>query len=190
VICPGDCPAVYFEDDFSDNSAGWALGYEWQIGPAQASLCAEFGADDPATDHSPTGDNGVAGIVLGGCAAGAMHAYAYLESPPFDTSTAPAGLIFSFHRWLNSDAPPFMTSDIEVWNGSQWVAIWTQPAFTQIMDAPIAGGSGWNLNEFDLTPHKNAAMRIRFGMRIDHPDVYDFGSWNIDDVRVSSPACP
>jgi hypothetical protein len=185
--CPDDCAVVYLEDDFSDNSAGWTLGYEWQIGPVQASLCAEYGADDPATDHTLTGDNGVAGIVLGGCAAGAMHDYAYLESPPLNTSTAP-GVMFSFYRWLNSDAPPFMTSDIEVWNGSQWVAVWTQPGFTQIMDAPVAGGPGWNLNEFDLTPYRNAAMRIRFGMRIGDPQVYDFGSWNIDDVLVAS--CP
>ena len=187
--CPVDCGAVYLGEDFYDNSAGWTLGYEWQIGPTQASLCAEYGADDPATDHTMMGNNGVAGIVLGGCAAGVMHDYAYLESPAFDTSTAP-GVMFSFYQWLNSDAPPFMTSDIEVWNGSGWVAVWTQPAFSQIMDAPGAGGPGWNLNEFDLTPYRNAAMRIRFGMRIGDPQVYDFGSWNIDDVRVSSTACP
>jgi hypothetical protein len=186
--CPADCPAVYLDEDFSDNSAGWALGYEWQIGSAQASSCAELGADDPATDHSPTGDNGVAGIVLGGCAATVMHDNAYLESPPFDTSAAPE-VMLSFYRWLNSDEPPFMTSDIEVWNGSQWVAIWTQPGFTPIFDAPIAGGPGWNLQEFDLTPYRNAAMKIRFGMRIGDPQVYDVGSWNIDDVRVSSAPC-
>ena len=29
--------AIVFEEDFSDNSAGWVLGVEWQIGPAAPS---------------------------------------------------------------------------------------------------------------------------------------------------------
>jgi hypothetical protein len=184
--CPGDCLARYLDEDFSDNSAGWTLGYEWQIGPAEPSQCAEYGADDPDSDHSTTDDDGVAGVVLGGCAATAIHDYTYLESPPFDASGASTGLMLSFYRWLNSDAPPFMTSDVEVWNGSQWVAIWTQPGFTQVFDTPIAGGPGWNLNQFDLTPYKNAAMKVRFGVGIGRNDVYSVGSWNIDDVLVAS----
>jgi hypothetical protein len=186
VCLPPDCGVVHFEDDFSDNEAGWTLGYEWQIGPTLESSCGAYGGDDPGEDHSATGDNGVAGVVLGGCAAAATHDYAYLTSPPFNTSTA-SGALLSFYRWLNSDYPPFMTNDIEVWNGAQWVGVWMEGS---VLDAPIAGGPGWNLNQFDLTPYRNAAMKIRFGMRIDDPQVYDFGSWNIDDLRVSSAACP
>jgi len=188
--CPADCLTRYLDEDFSDNAAGWTLGNEWQIGPAQQSSCAEFGADDPAADHSVTGDNGVAGVVLGGCGATVLHPYFYLESPAFNTSTAP-GVNLSFYRWLNSDAPPFMTSDIEVWNGEQWVAVWTQPSDGfPLFDAPAAGGPGWNFNQFDLSSYRNAAMRVRFGVKVEYPDAYVVGSWNIDDVRISSAPCP
>ncbi len=188
LSCPADCAAVYFDDDFSDNSAGWILGTEWQIGPAQPSFCGDYGGDDPDTDHSVTSDDGVAGVVLGGCAWTGLNPYYYLESPPFDTSTATAGVLLSFYRWLNSDHPPFMTNDIEVWNGSQWVAVWTSSDI--ILDSISAGGPGWNLNQFDLTPYKNAAMKIRFGFTIEDPWVSPTGSWNIDDVRVSAVSCP
>src|SRR5262245_56148722 len=185
--CLVDCASVYFEDDFSDNSAGWILGPEWQIGPAQASSCAVGWGNDPATDHSLSTDNGVAGVVARGCAAGHEHLYAYLESPPFDTSSANAGVFFTFYRWLNSDWPPFMTNDIEVWNGSQWVAVWTQPDDgLGIFDSLASGGPGWNPNQLDLTPYRNAAMKIRFGFKIEDPDVSSVGSWNIDDVLVTS----
>jgi len=189
--CPADCLTHLFAEDFSDNAAGWTLGPEWQIGPAQASSCGDSGADDPDTDHSATSDDGVAGVAIGGCATTLMHPYAYLESPAFDTSTGNAGVVLTFYRWLDSDQRPFMTSDVEVWNGSQWIAVWTQPSDGfPLFDNPSAGGPGWNLQQLDLTPYKNAAMRIRFGFKIEDPQVYSVGSWNIDDVRVSSAACP
>jgi hypothetical protein len=33
-------------------------------------------------------------------------------------------------------------------------------------------------------------MRVRFGFDVADPQVYDIGSWNIDDVVVASAACP
>src|SRR5262249_50689665 len=59
-VCGGGVgPTVYFAEDFHDNSKGWILGPEWQIGPAMASTGGVYGAD-PDTDHTPTADNGVA----------------------------------------------------------------------------------------------------------------------------------
>jgi hypothetical protein len=46
---------VFFED-FSDNSARWVLGIEWQIGPATASSGQEYGNPDPDYDHTDTND--------------------------------------------------------------------------------------------------------------------------------------
>ena len=60
-LCRGGVgPTVYFADDFKDASKGWTLGQEWEIGPAKASV-GGFANPDPAMDHTPTGDNGIAG---------------------------------------------------------------------------------------------------------------------------------
>ena len=99
-----------------------------------------------------------------------------------------------FYRWLDSDYPPYMTNVIDVWNGAQWVNLWTQPDDgTEITDNPNAfsPGSGWTFIQHDVTAYKNPAMKIRFGFKIeDDIGVYNIGSWNINDVLVASAACP
>ncbi|MFM6266519.1 MAG: hypothetical protein ACKPFA_08440, partial [Dolichospermum sp.] len=95
---------IYFSDDFannSNNSNGWTLGTEWQIGAATASTGHVYGNPDPGTDNTPTADNGVAGVVIGGNASTALHGFYYLTSPVINTSTANQ-LFFEFARWLNS----------------------------------------------------------------------------------------
>jgi hypothetical protein len=188
-VCGGGVgPTVYFADDFHDNSKGWLLGPEWQIGPAMASQGGAFGAD-PATDHSPSSDNGVAGVVIGGNENPVVHGYYYIESPPFDTSTAAGSVILGFQRWLNSDYDPFMHNRVEVYNGSQWIVVWMSGPSPGIQDSPPSG-LGWTFQQFDLTAYKNTAMKVRFGYDIGQSGVYTIGSWNLDDVLVASGACP
>ncbi|MFM6606790.1 MAG: S8 family serine peptidase, partial [Dolichospermum sp.] len=91
---------TYFSDDFANNSKGWTLGTEWQIGAATASTGHVYGNPDPGTDNTPTADNGVAGVVIGGNASTALHDFYYLTSPVINTSTANQ-LFFEFARWLN-----------------------------------------------------------------------------------------
>ncbi|WP_196811806.1 S8 family peptidase, partial [Dolichospermum circinale] len=80
---------TYFSDDFANNSKGWTLGTEWQIGAATASTGHVYGNPDPGTDNTPTADNGVAGVVIGGNAStAALHDFYYLTSPVINTSTA------------------------------------------------------------------------------------------------------
>jgi hypothetical protein len=178
---------VLFQEDFSDNSQGWTLGSEWQIGPALASSGGEYGAD-PALDHSPSNDNGLAGVVIGGNAStAALHAYAYLESPPFDASGSSRHVMLSFWRWLVSDWAPYMHDRIDVWNGSTWVNLWTSDVEPAIDDAPPRG-AGWLLVSYDLTPYANAATRIRFGFDVAQLPVWAVGSWSIDDVLVVDTA--
>ena len=176
-------PAVYFSDDFSDNAQGWVLGPEWQIGPAQVSMGGAMGAD-PGTDHSPSADNGVAGVVIGGNASTNLHPFYYIESPPFNTANAVGPVILGFYRWLNSDYDPYMHNNIQVWNGSQWVQIWVSGPSPGIQD------NAWTFISHDITQYKNAGMRVRFGFDITSGGVYTIGSWNIDDVLVASAACP
>ncbi|HLM73451.1 MAG TPA: hypothetical protein VK459_12185, partial [Polyangiaceae bacterium] len=176
-------PEVYFGDTFADASKGWTLGPEWQIGPAKASSGGVFGAD-PDKDHTPTLDNGIAGVVIGGNAGTNLHGYYWLESPPFNTANAAGQVIFGFYRWLNSDYDPYMHNAVEVWNGVQWVNLWTSGPSPGVQD------SSWTYIQYDVTPYKNAGMRVRFGFDVASGGVFTIGSWNIDDVLIASQPCP
>lgn len=178
---------LYFSEDFASNARGWTLGPEWEIGPAKASSGGAFGAD-PATDHTATLDNGVAGVVIGGNASTQVHPYWYLESPSFDTSAAMGDVILSFHRWLNSDFAPYMNNAVEVWDGTSWVTLWESGPPPRVQDSPPVG-SGWVFVQHDVTAYKSATMRVRFGVTVGSAPL-TVGSWNVDDVVVADMACP
>jgi len=181
---------IEFEDDFSDNSAGWIFdvndpNQEWQIGPATVSTGHSYGNPDPGTDHtSATTDNGVAGVVIGGNAdTFSMHPYYYLTSPVVDTSAVAGTMWLGFHRWLNSDYSPFMQNIVQVFDGTSWVTLWESGSSPGVTDA------AWTLVTYDLTSHKNANMQIRFGFVIGSTGVFTVSSWNIDDVTIANVVC-
>jgi hypothetical protein len=178
---------VYFVEDFSSNTKGWTLGPEWEIGPTKASSGGAFGSD-PAADHTPTADNGVAGVVIGGNASTAQHPFYYLESPPFDTLGAQGSVVLGFYRWLNSDLAPYMDNVVDVWDGTNWVTLWTSGASPRVQDSPPTG-AGWIFVQHDVTKFKNTAMRVRFGFAVGSAPL-QVGSWNLDDVVVGEVACP
>jgi hypothetical protein len=168
-----------FTEDFSDNFAGWTLGPpEWQIGPAAASTGHQYGNPDPAGDHTPSADNGVAGAVIGGNVTTAPHGLFYLTSPPIDTSDNLTSTL-QFWRWLNSDNERFMRDVVEVYNGSQWVRVWETPPG----DAGPADAA-WTFQTFDVTAYQNSAMQIRFGHSVNQAGAFRVSGWNIDDVTV------
>ena len=72
----------------------------------------DTGQPDPAADHTPSADNGVAGVAVGGHTILALHDYYYLESPIIDTAGAPT-LYLEFYRWLNSVFPPYYRDVVE-----------------------------------------------------------------------------
>lgn len=184
----GQGPTVYFQEDFNGNSQGWLLGPEWQIGPAIPSSGGVSGSD-PAVDHTPSGDNGIAGVVLGGYESSALHPYHYLESRAFDTHAAAGPVILGYYRWLNSDHEPYMGNRVEVYNGSQWIVLWKSGPFPGIQDSPPAG-PGWTYLSHDVTSYKSAGMKVRFGFSVEQIGAIPAGSWNLDDVLVASAACP
>jgi Putative metal-binding motif len=177
LACIGG-PTTYFLDDFSDNAAGWTMDSEWQIGPAVS------GCSDPGTDYTPnTNDNGVAGAVLGGCYSTAgLHGYYYLTSPVINTVNATT-LFLQYRRWLNSDYTPYANNTVEVFNGTTWTLIW-QSGSTGYSD------TSWQTATSDISIHKSANMRIRFGHNIGSSFAFSEGGWNIDDVFVGSASCP
>jgi len=179
---PGGPVLTYLWEDFADNSAAWALGPEWEIGPAMVSVGGNPGAD-PGVDHTPSADEGVAGVVIGGQADIPQHAFYYLTSPPMNVPPVQPAFL-GFYRWLNSDYDPYMHNSIEVWDGVDWVQIWVSGP------APSIADTEWTYVEHDLSAYTNDAMRVRFGFDIASDGVFSAPSWNVDDVLVSSITCP
>jgi hypothetical protein len=179
----GTAPTFYFQEEFNDNSKGWTMDPEWQIGPAKASSCQTAGNPDPAMDMPMTPANGIAGVVIGGCEDKSMaYPPRYLTSPPFDTSMATGSVIVGFYRWLNSDTTPRMNNYIEVFDGTTWHSLWTSNT-TSITDM------SWTYVSFDVTAYKNAKMQVRFGFDV-NKGVALVSSWNVDDVLVANAECP
>ncbi|MCB9315720.1 MAG: HYR domain-containing protein, partial [Lewinellaceae bacterium] len=170
--------AFSFTEDFSDNSAGWTLGTEWEIGPT-ANGCVFQVTDDPALDNTPTADNGVAAVVLGGCASTSPHGFYYLTSPVFDVSGVTGILNLEYYRFLNSDYTPFMKNVVEVYDGTNWVSIWETGSAPGVMDP------SWTYQIFDISAHKNANLQVRFGFNIGSAGVYTIGGWNLDDFSLT-----
>lgn len=182
-ICGGG--TLYFYEPFANNDAGWTLGTEWQIGPATAGPTPSRGWPDPAQDHTPTSDNGVAGVVIGGNASTVRHPAYYLTSPPIDLSGA-STVRLSFWRWLNSDSGGYISDTIDVWTGSLWQPLWTNPVGSGL----LITDSAWTWFEYDVSAYKNAAFQVRFGIAVLLNGAYSMSSWNLDDIVVSSQSCP
>ncbi len=182
--------SVLFQEDFADNAAGWTLDTEWAIGATASSP-----GGDPALDHSASADNGVAAVGLGANYGVGLHGFYYLTSPVFDGSAANGEVVLSYWRWLNSDYPPFVTNVVEVFDGSTWQPVWTQPNATQfITDSPNnpgslgQGGNGWQRVELNVTALANAGMRVRFGFNVAQGNAYAMGGWTVDDIEVINRA--
>lgn len=178
------CGTTYFSEQFADNAAGWTLDTEWQIGSATASNPPVRGYPDPAQDHSPTADNGVAGVVIGGNASTMSHPPRYLTSPPIDLSGATTAKL-SFWRWLNSDSGAWAADTIDISYGAGWVNLYSNP----VGNGLLVTDSAWTWFEYDVTAYKSATFRIRFGLAILQAGSYSMSSWNIDDIVVSSNTC-
>lgn len=176
--------AVLWEDDFTSGaSKGWSLGTEWQIEQAKTSSGHTTGGPDPAQDFTPgTSDNKVAGVVIGGNATTSVHNYYWLTSPNINTASAPGTLLLTYRRWLNTDAPPWMTSRVEVSTdgGSTWSLVWQN-------DAALSDSS-WQPVEHDISAMKASKMRVRFGVRIGSSGAKKASSWNLDDVQILADA--
>jgi hypothetical protein len=186
---PDPMYTVYFNETFSSNSQGWTLGPEWAIAPTASATCSNFDppGDDPALDHTPSGDNGVAGVVPGGCySLATTHPDSCITSPLIDAS-APGSVIFSFWRHLHTDYPTFISSHVDV--SGDGGASWTQLFF--VPGSPAPNDLAWTQFSYDVTAQKSATMRARFCFSVDSTSgTYDGGGWSVDDVTFATSACP
>jgi hypothetical protein len=181
-VCGGSTDPLLVED-FSDNSAGWTLGPEWGIAPAKASVGCSNG-NDPAMDHTPTDDNGLAGVNIGGCIINkAIHDYYCLTSPVIDTAAAPADVFLSYWRHLHADYTPYMKSKIEVWNGNAWVVLF------ETFGSPGTNDLEWKFFSYDVSSHKNANFQARWCFNVGSGGVFSVAGWSVDDVTIGANAC-
>jgi uncharacterized delta-60 repeat protein len=171
-----------FQDNFSIDK-NWAYDTEWQRKPAAASSGQTAGYPDPATDHTGLGDNFVAGTVIGGnMSTAANHPYYYLMSPYIDSSLL-SKLELRFWRYLNTDYPGYIPCTVDVYNGTSWINIYTNPATIQ--------DNAWNEQVYDVTAYKNSKFRVRFGHSVvNAAGAWIMSGWNVDDVYVGPPFTP
>jgi hypothetical protein len=180
---------AYFKETFlSGNAQWWTVDSPWDIGPAVAwSGPAPGGGTypDPTADHTqlPGGDNMLAGVVIGGIAPlVVMDQPSYLTSAAIDISSGPSPVYLEFYRWLNSDVPPFMNNSVEVFDGSQWVTLWSGPPSSE---DPLAENA-WSHYAYNVTAYRNPYFRVRFGYIVENATAYAVGSWNVDDIRIAN----
>lgn len=185
---PDSCTGtVLFQDSFANNAQGWTLDTTWSIAEECATPPApQKGNPDPTSDHTGTPGSGVVGaFVCGNNPTGATTAFRYATSPAFDASGA-STLTLGFWRWLNSDEAAYLASTVDVYDGSAWVNVYTNPTGS----GNLVTDAAWTYEPYDVTQWKNAAFRVRFGYSIVATGVYEMSAWNVDDVSVSTPACP
>ncbi len=167
---------VIFHEEFADNSQGWTLGNEWEIGPATQSFGHSSGSGDPNNDSSPSSNDGVAGVDIGGNANTVTHGWYWLTSPVINMAGMSAPATLSYDRWLNSDwSPNWWENRVEVYDGSNWIMIWQGDP----------EDNSWNNESFDVSNFMNPAFRVRFGFRINSAD-WTMSAWNVDEVIVEA----
>ena len=182
---PDCCLQPLFFDDFSTDK-GWEYGDHWERGPATESDCATQSGfkQDPGEDYTPTDDNYLAGVEIGGCISGQEHPFSYLTSPvlPLDNEES---LYLAFASWLNLDiAEPLSVATVDVWDGAAWVNIYMTKMYYEGKD------KNWKTKLFDVSPYANAELRVRFGWATYLWEPMELSLWNIDDVRILTSTSP
>jgi hypothetical protein len=107
-----------------------------------------------------------------------------LTSPPIDTTAAAPPLRLTFWRWLNSDYPGFMTSIVEVFDGTTWHAVYQSTPGLAVFD------NAWQFQAFDISAYSNANLQVRFGHTVTSGGVFTVSGWNVDELRLSDGTCP
>jgi hypothetical protein len=181
------CGTVYLSESFDGDAGGWTLDDTWSIAPTCAAPPApQKGNPDPTVDHTTGTASGIVGAyVCGNNPSGTTSTFRYATSPAVDVSAAPT-LELRFYRWLNTDADGWMASTVDVYDGTAWVNVFTNPSG----EGNLVTDSAWTLVEYDVTAQKNPAFQVRFGYEVTDAGVYSMSCWNVDDLMISTAACP
>jgi Dictyostelium (slime mold) repeat len=169
---------TYFKETFANNNAGWTLDPTWQIGSAMLSAGQGTNGPDPAQDHTPTADNGVAGVFIGNNIPITPAGPNYLTSPAIDLTGLSAATL-EFYRWLNSDYAPYVVNYVDIFDGSTWINLWMS------VTAPGVADSSWQKIQYAVPASAlgKAGVKVRFGYKVIQGSLSS-SSWNVDDVRI------
>lgn len=178
--CVTNEPGALFFEDFSNPAPGWELDKLWEIGPAVSSPAA-VGGVDPADDHSPGDDRGLAGTGIGTLDPASSHEAWCITSPPIDTTPAGAKLWVSFWRHLHTPATPKVIHTVDAWNGAAWTNLET--GYDKTINDPA-----WTFVSFDASGLKNKGFRVRICTER-FEGAPDFAGWSLDDLTVAPVAC-
>jgi hypothetical protein len=131
---------------------------------------------DPTSGH--TGDN-VIGYDLNGQYPFGMSATQYATTPAFST-VGYTGVTLGFWVWLGVEDAKYDHANIQVWNGSAWLAVWTHTGDT------IMTRDRFAYRRFVLpdSVSNQPVVKIRWGMG-PTDSAASYCGWNIDDVLVT-----
>ncbi|PCC71316.1 hypothetical protein SAMN02745121_00856 [Nannocystis exedens] len=184
----GQCvgkPGPVWLTDFND-PGGWVFDPPWMIGPAIASACAANGFEDPPEDHSPDGENTLAGAEIGGCLPSEpLPDGACLTSPPIDALQLPAPVVLLYWSQLSAAPLPLRkpsSARVEVWSGKAWNSVFESK--NEPFDEPE-----WTPHLIDITPFLNSALMVRFCHHHPEPGLPPVAGWSVDDVYIGPPEC-
>ncbi|MCK5127140.1 MAG: hypothetical protein KAR42_12875, partial [candidate division Zixibacteria bacterium] len=175
---------VFHADDFAFDQGWTGLGGngEWTIGAATGGAGGDsYGSSDPATDHSPTGDNMVLGNDLtsgsGGDYNGGLSTTYWITSPVIDCGDF-NGCMLSFWRWLGVEKNNYDHVYLSVFDGSSWVQLFANGGAN-------IDESAWSEQTYDVSAYadSNSNFQIRFGMGGSDGSM-NFCGWNIDDLAL------
>ncbi len=159
-------PGVVFEETFTNlNAQGWTLTGPWEIGAAAAGSY-----NDPATDTTPTADNRLAGVVIGGRYSN--NSSGNLTSPVINT-TGSGVLILTLRSWERFASGDYGYVEVSTNNGSTWTTLHTT----------TDQQSTWKSLSFDIGAYRSAQFRLRLRFGADNSD--RDGGWSVDDISIT-----
>jgi hypothetical protein len=79
-----------------------------------------------------------------------------------------------------------MTSTIDVFDGDGWINVYENASGA----GQLLTDDAWTPITVDVSTYANAAFQVRFGYAVTSTDAYSMSLWNVDDLEISTAACP
>ncbi|MEZ4449502.1 MAG: hypothetical protein R3B09_08480 [Nannocystaceae bacterium] len=179
-VCVSDGAPAIFESDFSDPGF-WSTTGLWEIGIAQSSMCGSK-AEDPPDDHSGSGDERLAGLVIGGCIPPEPGPTSCLTSGPIDVPFPDPMIGLTLRWWEVTDLPPmpFALSSIELDRGKGWEVL----EYNGGTPSPM-----WSERKIPIDPFGAPVLQVRFCVQPMGMMFEPVAGWSVDDVAVLVDGC-
>gem|GEM_PF-5366994 len=191
-VCVAERWTVVWIDRFEDldtSKAFWKLGPTWEIGRATASPVSETSGADPEFDHSPSDDNHLAGVLIGGLTELVLHDYYHLTSSAISLESMPGtpyppGTRIGLWYWIDVDYPEWQHATIDLCNPSDGCVL-------AVENTGYIEGTTWLPQYFDIATYfSNVPQTMTLDVaynQINLDGAWAVGGWSIDDVALCIP---